>query len=399
MFTFLCILFHLYHCAHGACVSKADCSYLGRCVLEECICNRGWYGIHCEQLNLTSSIHYPDDGYHDDSGLFTWDGSPIFDAVEQRFHVFITILTEHCHTNNWLSNSVIAHIISDHDDPLGPYTFSDIALGYSNDTATINTQWDALSVYTPIVLQDDHFEQTGIYYLFYVGTTMHDAVHPNCTDSPPSPTNASLRDHQAIGYATSKSLYGPWIRNEKNPVITARSSNDKLWDSAYVCNPFPVYLSNGSIAVIYKGIRRYDEKSDFEMNTGIALIDHNKLKTNGSPWDGPYIRFDSYFNDPGNCEDGFFWEQVDGDGLSSYHMEYHCGCNAVHAHSIDLMHWTYGKQQPWCNVTLSNGTVLPLERRERPAILFESKRQVNASYIFTAVYPLQGPSFNLVQQL
>lgn len=392
----LLLLYILQLChAADACKIAADCSYLGRCLQSQCICNGGWYGPNCDQLNLSSTIDYSRNGYHDSDGLFTWDGSPIFDETDGKWHLFNTILTEHCQPQNWLSTSRIAHVVSDSDDPLGPYSFSDIALDVSSDDAILNTHWDALSVYNPVVIKDVHFSSTGIYYLFYSATTMDNAVHPNCTDTKDPPMNRSLRDGQAIGYATSKSLYGPWIRSPANPVLVARPRSDTFWDSAWVCNPFPVYLSNGSMAVIYKGVSRYDEHHKFEMNTGIAMINGNAP---GS-WDGPYTRFDSYFNDPGNCEDGFFWEQIDDDGVSSYHMQYHCSKYAVHAYSLDLMQWTYGKQQSWMNVELDNGTVIELERRERPAMIFENERHVNATHLFNAVYPQKGPSFNLVQQL
>eukprot|EP01083_Nonionella_stella_P079864 219245_1 len=172
--------------------------------------------------------------------------------------------------------------------------------------------------------------------------------------------NTTLQYNQQIGYATSKSLYGPWIRSPSNPIISPRKHNPSLWDSAYVCNPYPSYLSNGSMVLIYKG--KSANISDQGMKTGMAVV-NPKHKS----WNGSYIQYDTYFNDEGNCEDGFFWEQRNNgpNQSSTYHMQYHCNCNGVHAYSLDLLHWTYNTEQFWCNITFTNGTVMELYRRER----------------------------------
>ena len=382
------------------CTSSIDCSYLGKCdtTTSKCICNNGWYGTKCDQLNISSIINYQTDGYHSPINESTWDGSPIFDPIENKWHLFITILTSYCGVNNWLSNSIIAHTVSKSSNPIGPYILNDIALDYYNDTNDINTKWDAISVYNPMIIKDINFNETNLYYLFYTGTTAKNAIHLNCTGTTPPPhNNYTLRDNQAIGYATSKSLYGPWIRNPNNPILKSRSNNISLWDSAYVCNPSPAYLNNGSMILIYKGREKATEnKSDSTMNTGIAMVDMSKSDYS---WNGPYKRFDSYFNDAGDCEDGYFWEQIDENGDSSYHMEYHCKCNEAHAFSMDLLDWSYGEEQPWCDLKLSNGSMMDLKRRERPVIVFDGNDNVNAQYIFTAVQPQNDISFNLVQQL
>lgn len=235
----------------------------------------------------------------------------------------------------------------------------------------------------------------NLYYLFYTATTLPDAIHLNCSNSKP-PMNVSLRDNQNIGYASSSSLYGPWKRSSANPILSPRRNNESLWDSMYVCNPDPYYLSNGSMVLIYKAMSL---KHNGSMNTGIAMIEGN-----GKSWDGPYKRYDTFFDDKGNCEDGFFWEQIDNDGdnngeIESYHMLYHCGCNGEHSWSLDLMEWNYGEEQPWCEVQDVNGTDIVFKRRERPQIIFEGEGNINAKYLYNAVQPQKGVSFNFVQEL
>ena len=81
-----------------SCSNNADCSYLGQCDAStfKCQCNPGWSGPACDVLNLNNTIDYTTDGYHDGSGLSTWDGSPILDPDTGRYHLFISVLTEQC---------------------------------------------------------------------------------------------------------------------------------------------------------------------------------------------------------------------------------------------------------------------------------------------------------------
>ena len=109
-----------------------------------------------------------------------------------------------------------------------------------------------------------------MYYIFYAGTTLSNAVHLNCSNGKPG-MNKTLRNNQNIGYAYSSSLYGPWTRSASNPVLRPRRNESALWDSLYVCNPDPYYLSNGSMVVIYKGM---SAKNQGSMNTGIAMIEN-----------------------------------------------------------------------------------------------------------------------------
>ena len=82
----------------NGCKTTADCSYLGKCDTNtaKCICNQGWMGNNCNSLNLTSKIDYSTDGYHDATGLTTWDGSAIQDPKTGLYHLFISVLTENC---------------------------------------------------------------------------------------------------------------------------------------------------------------------------------------------------------------------------------------------------------------------------------------------------------------
>ena len=66
-------------------------------------------------------------------------------------------------------------------------------------------------------------------------------------------------------------------------------------------------------------------------------------------------------------------------------------------YSYDLLNWGYYDMQPWCTVNLTNGTDTGFLRRERPALLFDDNG--NVEYLFTAVQPESGRTFNLAQKI
>ena len=86
------------------CETDADCSYLGKCDANSstCDCNQGWYGTDCHLINITSTIDYATDGYHDPNGLSTWDGSPIRDPSTGLYHLYISVLTDNCTASMYL---------------------------------------------------------------------------------------------------------------------------------------------------------------------------------------------------------------------------------------------------------------------------------------------------------
>lgn len=89
----------------NACKTAQDCSYLGQCntTTSKCICNNGWFGDTCNSINISSKIDYTTDGYHDSTGLATWDGSPIKDPKTNLYHLYISVLTDNCTPSSTLS--------------------------------------------------------------------------------------------------------------------------------------------------------------------------------------------------------------------------------------------------------------------------------------------------------
>ena len=414
------------------CHNGSDCSYLGVCntSTSKCECFGGWYGDNCGYLNISSIFpnnFYHTNGYHNIDGLSSWDGSAIFDAGDQKWHLFNTILRNHCGIEQWLSNSYIAHLVSNSSDIMGPYMVKDVPLQVFNDSNSVNKYWDAVSVFNPYIISNKSVtnnnnnnnnntkgSQQTMYYLFYTGTTETNGTNLHCSSSNIIKKNVGivnktqLQINQRIGAAYSTSLYGPWTRFPNNPILDVIPNVDNnddnyntRWDSLYVTNPSPYVLHNGTLILIYKG----KSSKSSGMHTGYAIV-------NGNQWNDTYFRYNYSSNVAGSCEDGFFWEvslnnnnsisSINSNSSSSYHMLYHCGCNALHGYSNDLIQWVYNKEQPWCNITLNNGTEIVLKLRQRPFLVFsnDSTVQVPATTnIFNAAQGPKGPAFNLVQSL
>eukprot|EP01084_Bolivina_argentea_P060226 110049_1 len=392
MNSFFAIILSLSVYICHSCSSNKDCTYLGYCdtSTNKCICNPGFIGTNCTDFNISSTIDWSTDGYHDYS-TSTWDGTPIYSSKDNKWHLFISILTNTCPLGAWLTNSIIGHVTA--INASGPYTYSDIALNVYNDTQNINNHWDGLSVYNPSIIQASN----GTYLLYYTGTTAPNAKHKNCnSDKQLRNVKGSTEEYnQRVGLAYSNNLYGPWNRLSK-PILLPRGYNNSLWDSNFTTNPSPFLLQNGSIALAYKG---RSNSNLGNMYTGIAML------VNGSEWylnnENNYIRAIQPLNLPTNCEDAYLWQQrsvYDTKAVNlSYHLALHCGCNGMHAYSLDLKQWNHSQQQPWCNITLTNGSIVTLKSRQRPAIALDESGNVH--YLFNAVQASEGRTFNFVQNL
>ena len=95
------------------------------------------------------------------------------------YHIFSSQITNDCGILHYTSNSQIIHLTS--TNPLGPYTFRDVALAprappYWDSGATHGVSVHAL----PSAVADDKQK----YALFYMGannTWGYNGSHPNCT--------------------------------------------------------------------------------------------------------------------------------------------------------------------------------------------------------------------------
>eukprot|EP01084_Bolivina_argentea_P261867 442698_1 len=356
------IYFILFIYKTQSCSTQQDCYENGECINSKCICNIGFEGINCEYVNVSSLVNITaETTFLTSQYVSSWGGSPIQD-----------------------DNGIIGHLISESNTPLGPYKLNDIAIDTSNNQSQINNNWDGLSVYNPYIIRSN--DQNKNYLLFYTATSVINATHQDCTSNAIVGKNVGGSPeeyNQRIGIAYSKSLNGPWIKYENNPVITPNVSNSNNWNSNFTANPAPLQLKNGSVVVIYKA-----------RSTANLGAMYNGLAISYNGWKGPYItKTNKPLSIPTNCEDAYLWQQN-----QSYHLLFHCGCNYLHMYSNDLINWNKNfSQHDWCSVNMTNGGKYKFKRRERPSIVYDEKQ--NMKYLFTACQGENGKYFNFVQSL
>ena len=93
------------------------------------------------------------------------------------------------------------------------------------------------------------------------------------------------------------------------------------------------------------------------------------------------------------------YDNINGNYINNtYHILFHCKCYGLHAYSkSNLYEFNINKEQSWCNLTLNNGTKYILKRRERPSLTFNKYGNIN--YLYSAIQPPQGRTYNLVQSV
>jgi len=125
------------------------------------------------------------------------------------------------------------------------------------------------------------------------------------------------------------------------------------------------------------------------MSTGVAFAEH---------WSGPYTRQTHAMDVSGGCEDAAIY-QSSGSGI--YHLIFHCGCDYQTLWSTDGYNWKRTtKPQPFCNVTFSDGSSLPLSTRQRPKWVVAKNGSL--THLFTGAAGAgihMGQTFTLAQQL
>jgi hypothetical protein len=169
-------------------------------------------------------------GYGMDPNKTTWGGNILpendGDGNTQRFHLYVSAMTNDCGLGHWSSNSRIEHAVADR--PEGPYEFVDVA---------VNT-WAHNSA--PIALHD------GSYAIVHIGTGVGKPdggrnCTPNATtgDQPVAEELWSTIKPLGSRIHVSKSVAGPWL-----PLSNSGSLPQDNCD-----NPAPWQHPNGTLYV------------------------------------------------------------------------------------------------------------------------------------------------------
>jgi len=280
-----------------------------------------------------------------------WGGS-VIKGEDGRYHMFVSRWPkDKPFFNGYIFYSEIVRAVA--DKPEGPFTFQEVVLKQRGQKF-----WDGRMTHNPTIRKSG-----DTYLLFYIGTTYKGSgPSPEELKEPLQENMKRLKDETyskiRIGLATSKSVFGPWKRNEK-PILETRTGK---WDSIVTTNPAPWVNDDGSILMIYRS-----NVPNVGTRLGVAKA---------ANWYSPFIRLTDQYLDL-HVEDPFIWweddhyEMIAKDQSGKLTGEFQSG---VHASSKNGIDWqicdpkkAYSRKIVW-----DDGTSTIMGSVERPQLLFEN---------------------------
>lgn len=266
-------------------------------------------------------------------GYWVWGGSAI--KVDDRYHLFVSRWPKkNQFPDDYFTESEIVRAVS--SSPLGPYHFEDVVIGERDSIF-----WDSNMAHNPTIHKIGEE-----YVLFYIGsdfTTLRDG------------SNRLLR---RVGYATAKTIAGPWNRSDK-PMVDSESNNPA------------VLVENEQVFLMYR-----DEK--LKIFAAQAGNFRNPFEVvNNNVW--PAARLEDFylFKKDGKyhciCEDN--------EGQVTGHIRW--GAHLVSRNFTG--EWTTYQPSVFYDHTLrfESGDTLHCTRRERPQLLIEKGK---ITTLFNGVY-------------
>jgi len=268
-------------------------------------------------------------------GWFVWCGSAI--EVDGVYHLFASRWPKSTQfPKGYMTNSEIVRATA--DNPLGPYTFQQVVLSKRDPK-----YWDAIMTHNPSI-----YKSGDTYVLYY-----------NARGNSP---------YRQVGYATAKSITGPWTRNDR-PIDFGRDAN----------NPAAFFEADGSVKLMWR-----------DRNLGIYLATAPSYK-------GPYTIVNDNVWPHCQLED-FYLFKLDG----KYHMICEDNIGGVSGHERWGVHfssddgindWRPADPMVFYNhsITWTDGSGIHCQRRERPQLLFDKNGKI--THLFTSVL-FQGNTWN-----
>jgi hypothetical protein len=266
-------------------------------------------------------------------GYWVWGGSVI--KVGSTYHLFASRWEKKgAFPEGYRQDSEIVRATS--KSPLGPFKFQEIIIGERD-----SSYWDSNMAHNPTI-----HKIGNEYVLFYIGSDFTTV----------NKDNGNLL--RRIGYASSKSVTGPWIRSD-NPVIKAESNN-------------PAILDDGKkIRLLYR---------DNGLKVLLAESDNYK---------GPYKVINENVYPESRLEDFYMFKAgkgyhivcEDNMGIVSGHVRW-----GIHLFSDNGVN-EWKKDDPVVvydhDIVFDNDSVLHCVRRERPQLLI---RKNKITHLYTGVY-------------
>jgi len=337
-----------------SCNTEADCSLLGECVNGGCLCDPGWKGERCGQVDLLPADRYK--GYRNDS-MSSWGGHSI--KIGDTWHMFASAMSHKCPLKNFATNSMSIHATS--KSPEGPYQFEDIPLPEFHHSTTIM-----------------RVNETTL-ALFTIGKTTHGQnVHDCETNSSNVADDHNVgdlgpHDHMSVSLSNS-GPDGPW---EERFIYHTNLSDLGAWNCNW-SNPSPLLFENGTVLMMYRGETCpkdpgcKNDTIDVCNSQGIAIADSI---------DGPFRDRQGQISELTGNEDAVFFRTKRG-FAAMFHSKNACGrdpegylsCGSL-AYSKDTWNWSMNSE-PSYNHTVQwrepNGSVTEdmFLSRQRPKLIF-----------------------------
>jgi len=266
-------------------------------------------------------------------GYWVWCGSMI--KVGSTYHLFASRWKKTGDfPEGYRKNSEIVRATS--KSPLGPFKFQEVVIGKRD-----SSYWDSQMAHNPTI-----HKIGNEYVLFYIGSDFTTYF------------NNSKLLLRRIGYASSKSITGPWKRSDK-PIIDSESNN-------------PAILIDGSkVKLLYRDAQLRVVLAESDIYNGVYKTVNDNLSPTCKLEDFYLFKADNQYHIV--CEDNV-------GGLSGHERW------GVHLFSVDgFKDW-----KPYNPVVVYNhdieyndNTFLNCTRRERPQLFIENGM---ITYLITAVY-------------
>jgi len=269
------------------------------------------------------------------NGYFIWDSSVI--KVGDTYHLFSARWPKgHPFPDDYRRHAEIIRATS--KNPLGPYEFQEVVLSQRG-----GSYWDSLMSRNPAIRKIG-----DTFVLFYVGSDAH-TLEPGGKGLP-------LR---RIGYATSRSVTGPWIQSEQ-PIIPEDSTG-----------PAVCVEDDGSVKMVFRTASLQVKVATAPNFRGPYAV------RNENVWPADRLEDFDFFKAGGRyyiiCEDNV-------GGLTGHER-----WGALLTSRDGITHWDPMNRTAAYDHTIrfTDGTVLESTRRERPEVFIENGLM---TVLFTEVY-------------
>lgn len=349
---------------NGLCVPKVDHCPVGKKPRKTCQCDPGWFGDDCGRLDLapatkgfgynqTLAVNPGDFGTH---GNASWGGRILQDRQDPKlFHLFTSQFSDGCGLSGWRPHSVVIRAES-RVGPQGPYEYA--------QTVTSKFRHNPDVFYSPA---DDK------YLLYTIGVDAPDYDRCRSFSYTTWPNNISV--------SSADDIRGPW--SEFQMILDSDRPNGI---HATNPSPYPLWTPDNQTSEMALLIKDYD----------IFTADR---------WDATYKQIYTAewnstegYDNPLWTEDPFIWRDKRGNWHSLNHwmidlVEYdgrRYPRAGSHLFSRSLTGPWHNPQQEAFNSTINytDGTVVQLNRRERPKLFFSDDGEMTPLYLVTGVTPL-----------